>query len=530
MLILQNITHIHSDGTLLFNDIDLIINKKDKIALTGNNGSGKSTLLKILNGELKPTKGHVSIDSRPYYVPQLFGQFNDYSIAEALQIEDKLQALKEILDGQATELNMELLNDDWTIEERCHQALAHWEISDLNLSQKMSTLSGGQKTKVFLAGITIHEPEIVLLDEPSNHLDLTGRNTLYDYIYHTTNTLVVVSHDRTLLNSLNRTCELNKNGITVYGGNYDFYIQQKNIENIQLTHDLKSKEKALRKAKETERISIARQQKLDARGKKKQQKAGLPTISMNTLKNNAEKSTSRIRGVHAEKTGAISQELLQLRTLIPDIDKMKMNFRDSELHIGKTLISARDLNFTYCDQPLWKKNLNFQIKSGERVAIKGANGSGKTSLIKMILTELKPCSGTLEVFNDKAIYVDQDYSLIDNGLNVYEQAQQFNSGALLEHEVKIQLNRFLFTKEDWDKPCKKLSGGERMRLMLCTLTINTAPPDLIIMDEPTNNLDIQNIDILTKAVNEYKGTLLVVSHDEYFLKQIGIKNSVDLIA
>ncbi|MDB4999336.1 MAG: transporter related [Mucilaginibacter sp.] len=493
MLILQDVTYIHPNRDLLFADINLIINKQEKIALIGNNGVGKSTLLKILAGSLHPTNGLVKAGSKPYYVAQIFGQYNNYSIAQALQIEDKLNALKEILDGNVTDENMTLLDNDWAIEERCKEAFMHWKLEELDLSQKMETLSGGQKTKVFLAGISIHRSEIVLLDEPSNHLDQFSRSILYNYIKVTTNTLMVVSHDRALLNLLNTVCEFNKRGITIYGGNYDFYAEQKIIESDALNQDLKSKEKALRKAKETERESLERQQKLDARGKKKQEKAGVPTILMKTLKNNAEKSTSRMKGVHAEKVGAISLELNQLRKELPDVDKMKMDFDNSALHKGKILITAKDVNFGYGDQLLWKQALNFQITSGERIVVKGLNGSGKTTLIKMILGELEPRSGTIDRSGVKAIYIDQDYSLIDNKLSVYEQAQQYNSGVLQEHDIKIRLNRFLFTKEYWDKPCKALSGGEKMRLMLCSLTISNQAPDIIVLDEPTNNLDIQNI-------------------------------------
>jgi ATPase subunit of ABC transporter with duplicated ATPase domains len=526
MLILQGVTYIHPNRDLLFADINLVINKQDKIALIGNNGAGKSTLLKILAGSLPPTSGHVKAASRPYYIPQLFGQYNNYSVAQALRVEDKLKALKEILDGNVTDENMTLLGDDWAIEERCKEAFTHWKLDELDLSQKMGTLSGGQKTKVFLAGINIHRPEIVLLDEPSNHLDTFSRSILYHYRKSTNNTLVVVSHDRTLLNLLDNVYELSKRGITIYGGNYDFYAEQKMAESDALNQDLKSKEKALRKAKETEKESLERQQKLDARGKKKQEKAGLPTISMKTFKNNAEKSTSRMKGVHSEKVDSISLELNQLRKELPDVDKMKMGFDNSALHKGKILVTAIEVNFGYNDQLLWKQALNFQITSGERIVIKGLNGSGKTTLIKMILGELKPRSGTMESVAVKAIYIDQDYSLINNKLNVYEQAQQFNSGVLQEHDIKIRLNRFLFTKEYWDKPCKALSGGEKMRLMLCSLTISNQAPDIIILDEPTNNLDIQNIEILTAAINEYKGTLIVISHDEYFLKQINIEHSM----
>ncbi|MES2275170.1 MAG: ABC-F family ATP-binding cassette domain-containing protein [Bacteroidota bacterium] len=520
MLILQDLTYIHPNRDLLFSGINLPLNKHDKAALIGNNGTGKSTLLKILAGELQPASGLVKAASKPYYVPQIFGQYNNYTVAQVLQIEDKLKALHQILDGHVTDENMTLLDDDWAIEERCGEAFAYWQLDDVPLSQKMGALSGGQKTKVCLAGIQIHRPEVVLLDEPSNHLDHSGRDVLYRYIQSTANTLLVVSHDRALLNLLNTVYELSARSITVYGGNYDFYAEQKAIAGDALNQDLRSKEKALRKARETERESLERQQKLDARGKKKQEKAGLPTISMKTFKNNAERSTSRTKGIHAGKVDALTGELTELRKGLPDIDKMKVDLNNSALHQGKVLITARAINFGYGDQLLWGQGLDFQIIHGERIAIKGANGSGKTTLIKMMLGEISPRLGTIDRAEFKSIYIDQDYSLIDNSLTVYQQAQQFNSGALQEHDIKIRLNRFLFTGEYWDKPCSALSGGEKMRLMLCSLTIGNQSPDMMVLDEPTNNLDIQNIGILTAAINQYQGTLIVISHDEYFLKEI----------
>ena len=528
MLILQNISYIHPNKDLLFDNINLAVNNHDKIALIGNNGSGKSTLLKIIASELQLSGGQLSVDTKPYYVPQIFGQYNHLTVAQALRIENKVNALKEILNGNVTEENYTFLDDDWTIEDRCNNALDYWQLKDLDLSKKMETLSGGQKTKVFLAGIYIHEPELVLLDEPSNHLDISGRQLLYDFIQSTQSTLIAVSHDRKLLNLLNTVCELSKRGITVYGGNYDFYTEQKQIESNALNQELQSKEKALRKAKEKERETLERQQKLDSRGKKKQEKAGVARIMMNTLRNNAENSTSKMKSVHTEKIGSVSQELQELRSSLPDIDKMKFGFDNSALHKGKILFTANDLNISYDTQPLWTENLNFKIISGERIALKGKNGSGKTTLIKLILGNIEPQTGTVYRADNKSVYIDQDYSLIDDKLKVYEQAEQFNTSALQEHEIKIRLNRFLFTKEDWDKSCNALSGGEKMRLMLCCLTINNQSPDIIILDEPTNNLDIQNIEILTRAINEYRGTLIVVSHDETFLEQTNIERTIQL--
>ena len=528
MLILQNISYTHPSKDLLFSDINLTVNNHEKTALIGNNGAGKSTLLKIIAKELQPSNGQIIVETEPYFIPQIFGQFNHLTIAEALKIDKKLNALKEILNGNTTEENFNLLNDDWTIEDRCNDALQHWQLIDIDLSQKMEALSGGQKTKVFLAGISIHQPELILLDEPSNHLDIASRKLLYGFIQTTKSTLIVVSHDRKLLNLLDNVCELNKHGIKVYGGNYDFYKEQKQVENNALSQDIQSKEKALRKAKEKERETLERQQKLDNRGKGKQEKSGVARIMMNTLRNNAENSTSKLKSVHAEKIGGISQDLQELRSSLPDIDKMKFGFDNSALHKGKILLTATNINFAYRTQLLWKDNLNFQITSGERIALKGTNGSGKTTLIKLILGDIEPQTGTIYRADNKSVYIDQDYSLLDNKLKVYEQALQFNVSALQEHEIKIRLNRFLFTKNDWDKPCSALSGGERMRLLLCCLTINNQSPNIIIFDEPTNNLDIQNVEILTAAINEYQGTLIAVSHDETFLEQIKMERTIEL--
>jgi ATPase subunit of ABC transporter with duplicated ATPase domains len=248
MLILQNISYIHSDGELLFDHIDLSVAPKEKIAIIANNGAGKSTLLKIIAGQLLPHTGTVTISSNLCYMPQIVGQFDRLSVAQALGIADRLNALSEILSGNVTDENLTILNDDWTVEERCREALSCWELDGLDLNARMETLSGGQKTKVFLAGIQILHPEIVLLDEPTNHLDSTGRNLLYRFVGETSATVVTVSHDRALLNRLEKMCELNRHGMKVYGGNYDFYKAQKMLEQEALADDLEERQKALRKA------------------------------------------------------------------------------------------------------------------------------------------------------------------------------------------------------------------------------------------------------------------------------------------
>lgn len=528
MLSIQNITYIHPDKEVLFRNISFSIKKQEKTALIGNNGTGKSTLLKIIRGILQPSEGSVQFESVPYYIPQHFGQFDNCSIAEALHVKNKVTALHEILKGDASETNLSLLNDDWTIEERCFEALSYWGLKDIPLTNNLCTLSGGEKTKVFLAGILIHEPDIVLFDEPTNHLDTNSREMLYGYVKSCDRTLVVVTHDRALLQLFTTICELDKNGIKVYGGNYDFFIEQKEIEENAFFQQYENKEKALKTAKKIEQEAMERKQRQNARGKGKLEKENMPRILRKTMRNKAEATTTKLKKVHSEKISSISDELKQMREKIPDIRKFKLDFYNSTLHNGKTLIEAHSLNFKYGELFLWKQPLSFHIMSGERICIKGQNGSGKSTLIKLMLGDLMPGSGELKKADFKSIYIDQDYSIVNNNLTVYEHTLLYNFSHLQEHDIKIRLNRFLFDKDFWDKPCSTLSGGEKMRLMLCSLMIGDNAPDLFVLDEPTNNLDIQNIKILASTINEYKGTLIVVSHDCSFLEDINVDRTIEI--
>ncbi|PTT43752.1 ABC transporter ATP-binding protein [Chryseobacterium sp. HMWF028] len=528
MILLQNISFGFPGGNLLFNHINLTIQSQTKSALVRSNGMGKSTLLKIIAAEIQHLEGNVNIRGNIFYVPQMFGNYNHLTIAECLKIDQKLYALEKITSGEVDEIYFETLNDHWDIEERCQQALEHWGLDNFELNQKLEGLSGGQKTKVLLAGIQINHPDIIVLDEPTNHLDIDGRKLLYDLIDKTDATVVIVSHDRTLLNLVDTIFELSNQGIAAYGGNYDFYAEQKEVEEEALHNDIHSKERALKKAKEKERETLERKQKLDARGKGKQEKSGVARIMMNTLRNNAEKNTSKLKNVHMEKINGISGDLRDLRSSLKNSDQMKVNFNDSNLHSGKILVAAEHINFNYGKEKLWKENLNLELRSGDRICIKGSNGSGKTTLIKLLFGNFELSEGKISRAEFNRIYIDQEYSLIDNDSTLYDFVQTFNDNALQESEVKTLLSRFLFGKDTWDKKCGMLSGGERLRLLLCGLSVNNKAPDMIILDEPTNNLDLQNVEILTNSIKDYHGTLLVISHDEVFLEEIGVDRELIL--
>ena len=581
---IQQISYIHPDKEVLFSDLNFAISKGQKLGLVGNNGCGKSTLLQIIAGQLSPSSGVIVRPDDLYYIPQHFGQYDSLTIAQALQIERKQQALHAILAGDVSNENFTILNDDWNIEERSIAALDLWGLGQFTLSYPMNLLSGGEKTRVFLAGMDIHHPSVILMDEPTNHLDSSGRQRLYDWVEKYRSTLLVVSHDRTLLNLLPEICELEKHQINYYGGNYEFYKEQKTLMQEALQQRIEEKEKALRIARKVARETAERRDKQNVHGEKSNIKKGVPRIVLNALQGKSEKSTSKLTGVHQEKAEKLTNERNQLRGSLSPTTALKTDFNSSSLHTGKILVTAKEINFSYHSNPnsndiltndeinssntgyhpnpnsndiltndeinssntgyhpnpnsndiqensiskqqLWQAPVSFQLKSGDRLRIEGANGSGKTTLLKLITGQLQPQEGTLTRTDFSYVYLNQEYSIIDDRNSILEQAYAFNSRNLPEHEIKIILNRYLFPASEWDKSCRKLSGGEKMRLAFCCLMISNNTPDMFILDEPTNNLDIQSIEIITATIKNYAGTVIAISHDNYFIQEIGVEQCI----
>ena len=462
------------------------------------------------------------------------------TIAQALRIERKQQALHAILSGDASNENFVVLDDDWNIEERSIAALDLWGLGQFTLSYPMNLLSGGEKTRVFLAGMDIHHPSVILMDEPTNHLDSSGRQRLYDWVEKCRSTLLVVSHDRTLLNLLPEICELEKHQINYYGGNYEFYKEQKTLMQEALQQRIEEKEKALRIARKVARETAERRDKQNVRGEKNNIKKGVPRIVLNALQGKSEKSTSKLNSTHQEKAEKLTGERNQLRSSLSPTAILKTDFNSSSLHTGKILVTAKEINFGYHPNSdsndiqnngdfklqLWQTPISFQLKSGDRLRIEGVNGSGKTTLLKLITGQLQPQEGNLTRMEFTYVYLNQEYSIIDDRNSILEQAYAFNNRNLPEHEIKIILNRYLFPASEWDKSCRKLSGGEKMRLAFCCLMISNNTPDMFILDEPTNNLDIQSIEIITATIKNYTGTVIAISHDDYFIQEIGIEQRI----
>jgi len=548
----QHISYQLPSREILFQHVHFTLQKGDKAAIAGNNGVGKSTLLKIIAGRETPASGTVQIHHAYYYVPQHFGHFNTLTVAQACGIAEKRSALDAILAGSTDPHDYDVLGDDWDIAARTEAAFAKWDLGYLQPDQLLSTLSGGEKTRVFLAGIDIFEPTVVLLDEPTNHLDAKAREQLYEWIATTSASLLVVSHDQQLLRLCKPIWELHRDGIRAYGGNYDFYVAQKATETAALQQKVAHQEKTLKEAKKQQQEAMERKQHADAQAKKHLENAGLPKILQNTRKNNAEVSTAKLKEVHTEKVAELQAGWQELAAMTQVQRMMKGYFEQSTLHKGKVLLEANGVNFgwgatsegpaenggqgtqvtlpeeTGATSLLWQAPLSFTIRSGDRLAITGRNGSGKSTLLQLLLGQLTPTTGTLYRAPQRGLLLDQDYTLVDRNNTVLQQALSYNDSALEVAMVKTILVNFLFGPDSWDKSCAVLSGGEMLRLSLCSMSLQNKTPDTIFLDEPTNNLDLQNIRMLTQIFQSYPGTLVLISHDAAFTAEVGVTEVLEL--
>lgn len=527
-IVVNKLTYTHRDGNVLFDNINFSIAKGETVSLIGNNGIGKSTLLQIIVGKLDYSNGTITCSEEPYYIPQELSSLTRFKLSEILQVDNKLKALHQILQGNASVDNFECLGDDWEIEERIKRALDYWGIEYLNLESTMAALSGGEKVRFLLAGATIQSANTLILDEPTNHLDLESRKLLYQFLKESKKTILLVSHDRKLLNMVDRTIELTPNETVIYGGNYDFYRQQKMIQLKALEQQLADRIKSYKQVQVQARKLTEQRQKQETRGRSQKEKSGVPRIVLGGLKSKAEISSARIKGEQQGKLNDLSTQIALVKQRIQEELPLRIELKSPSINAGKLLVKAKNINIKYGESCLWKKSKSFEIYSGDRIYLVGNNGSGKTSLIKLITKSLRPSEGELIMTDTNILYLDQEYSLLNSELSVYEQAQVFNNQELFEHDIKMLLHYHQLDSSYWDRRVVGLSGGEKVKLLLCCLRMKTDLPEFLILDEPTNNLDVKSQEILSYAVKSYRGTLIAISHDITFINGIAINRTIEL--
>lgn len=516
------------DGSLLFNSLTFSFSEV-RSGLVGVNGVGKTTLLEILVGGLKPSCGKIVKTGRVSYLRQI-GQFDAAAtVAEALNLDETLTAYDRAIGGQGRLEDFELIADGWDLPERINQIFTQLGVAHIALDRAIGSLSGGELTRVRIAGLLLNEPDFLILDEPTNHLDLLAREFVYDLIANWKKGLIVVSHDRRLLSLLDQIAELNPNGIKLYGGNYEFYREQRGTERAAAKQAVASAQQRLKNVRSIAQRTKERQQKRQAAGRKNAGDKNLPPIVAGNLQRSAENSAAQLKDRHERKIAHARQEVAEASSLLPIENQITVDLASTGVPAQKRMIEVTKVNFRYPNglRQLWGSPLSFAVTGPERIWLKGANGTGKSTLIDLICGKKQPVDGEIRVATSRIGLLDQQVSLLDQSLTLLENLKR-NAPLRPEHELRTLLGRFLFIRDDALKPTAKLSGGERMRAGLACLLGADQAPEILILDEPTNNLDLASVEALVSALNRYRGVLIAVSHDQAFMDEIGIERAIEL--
>lgn len=510
------------DGTAVLDGINLAIGP-GRTGLIGVNGSGKSTLLRLVAGELRPTRGSVKVTGEIGYLPQNLPLDTGRKVDEMLGIAEVRRALRAIESGEVDEELFAAVGEAWDAEEQARQMLDRLGLRHVDLDRAVGSLSGGEAVLVGLSALLLRRPDVLLLDEPTNNLDLDSRRGLYDALAAWHGVLLVVSHDRVLLERVDQVVELSAGAARCYGGNLAGYE-----ETVAREHD--AAEQAVRTAeadvRRQRRELVEAQTKIDRRARAGRKAAsGLPKIVVNLRKNAAQVTAGKVRDIHADRLAAARGRLEEAAEAVRDDDEIRIDLPETLVPAGRTVLSCEGVT----------PGIDLVIRGPERVALLGPNGAGKTTLLRTIAGELAPATGTVKVGVAGVRYLPQRLDLLDDADSVLENLLRL-SPATPVSEARAQLARFLFRGRQVDQVAGTLSGGERFRAALAALLCPPAratdvdrgappassPPQLLMLDEPTNNLDIASVRQLEQALAGFRGALLVASHDLPFLAAIGI--------
>lgn len=530
-VIAERLAYSLADGRTLFSGLTAGFGR-ERTGLVGANGTGKTTLVRLLAGELRPSAGTVVRAGSIGYLPQNFQVRADQPLAGVLGIADRLARVDRVLAGDASAEDLDLIGTDWDLRERAQAVLARLGLSHLSLGRPLLNVSGGEATRVALAGVLLADPDFLLLDEPTNNLDAAGREALYGFVEGWTGGLLAVSHDRGLLRRMDRIVELTPSGARVYGGGFDLYRAQRHAEAEAAARELASAEARLRAARREAQQMRERQARRDSRGRQVAAKGGIPKIMLGMMKERAEGTGARVRETGARLVADGRARLDAARERVDDPARLALDLPSAAVPAGKVVVDVDAVTYAHpvAASPV-VEGVSLRLTGPERVAITGRNGSGKTTLLRLITGELAPSAGTVRLGlpADEVAFFDQHARRLRDDASVLENYRAANPD-VDETAARHALARFLFEGDAVHQPAGSLSGGQRLRAALACALNGWNPPRLLLLDEPTNHLDLDSLEALEQVLRGYDGALLVVSHDEAFLDAIGIERRVELPA
>ncbi|BBY14683.1 ABC-F family ATP-binding cassette domain-containing protein [Mycolicibacterium litorale] len=509
------------DDTVVFTDLTASFGA-GRTGLVAPNGAGKSTLLRLIAGQLQPSAGSVTVSGTLGYLPQTLPLAADLTVADVLGVAPVIAALNALAAGDAGDAVFTAIGDDWDIEERARAELDRLGLAHVGLDRTLSTLSGGEIVSLGLAAQLLKRPDVLLLDEPTNNLDTDARHSLYAALDEFPGALLLVSHDRVLLDRMDRIAELYRGEIVFYGGNFAVYQETVRQEQQAAENELRSAEQQLKREKRQMQEARERAARRSSTAARNLADAGLPKIIAGARKRRAQESAGKADDVHAKRVGDARSRVDDAERSLRDDDAIVLDLPGTSVPAGRVLFTGEGLRMARGGRELFGRiGIDLSIRGPERIALTGANGAGKSTLLRILAGAVDPDEGSVQRADGRVAYLSQRLDLLDDELSVADNLARFAPEMGVTRSRHL-LAQFLFRGDRIHLPVAALSGGERLRATLACVLYSEPAPQLLLLDEPTNNLDLVSVGQLESALDAYRGAFVVVSHDERFLAEIGV--------